>query len=166
MVPSRRARNAGLSTGSREVSFTIVNTSVNARPSASAVVQPVNRSATGLTMVTLPSASVTITPSPIECNVVCRRSVSRRSPARASCNRPDISLISQPLSPNIASATTLGKSTPTSSHGGLTNSSTAAAPLSTVAAMPSRKPPYHAAVITAAKNVRYGTSSCRTGERA
>ena len=69
-TPSRITRRTGLSTGVRLSSFTIRNTSSTGRPSASAVDQPVSRSATGLRNVTRPSASVARTPSPMLRSVV------------------------------------------------------------------------------------------------
>ena len=70
IVPSRKARRAGFSTGWRVRSLTMWKTSGRGRPTASAWVQPVRDSATPFKNVTRPSASVLITASPMLASVI------------------------------------------------------------------------------------------------
>ena len=77
--PSRRQRRIGLSSGCRVASLTIWNTSPTGRPCTSAVVHPVNSSATGFRYSTRPSASAVSTASPIDCSVTTAFSFSAES---------------------------------------------------------------------------------------
>jgi len=77
--PRSIANSAGLTTVNLDSASTIRNTSASERPTASAAGRPVKRSAVTLIAVITPAASVAITPSPIECNVIARRSSLDRS---------------------------------------------------------------------------------------
>ena len=83
IVPSRRARRAGFSAGSRVSSLTMWKTSGSGRPCASAWGQPVRASATAFMNVTRPSASVLITASPMLASVTRSHSDCFRSASSA-----------------------------------------------------------------------------------
>ena len=73
-TPSRSARVAGFSTGSRVDSLTMRKTASSGWPFASSARQPVSDSATRLRLLTRPSRSVAMTASPMLSSVTRRRS--------------------------------------------------------------------------------------------
>ena len=91
IVPSRKARRAGFSTGWRVRSLTMWKTSGSGRPRASAWGQPVRASATPFMNVIRPSSSVQITASPMLASVIrshsdCFRTASSERRARGGCS--------------------------------------------------------------------------------
>ena len=149
MTPSRSARRAGLSTGWRVSSLTMRKISSRARPAASSLDQPVRRSATAFSDTIRAAASVTMTPSPIDCSVVRSRSASRRCPSRVRRSASAPALISQPVPAKIRMPTTCAGLSPSASMRGARKKLVVMAALSAVASRPGRSPPYHAAAMMA-----------------
>ena len=75
----RTATASGFSSGSQVSSWKARKISSIVRPRLSSSRQPVSSSATGFRYSTRPCASVVITPSPIDCSVICALSFSRNS---------------------------------------------------------------------------------------
>jgi len=120
--------------------------------------QPVRRSATALSDTMRDAASVTMTPSPIDCSVVRSRSASRRYSSRVRRSASAPALISQPVPAKIRMPITCAACRPPASMRGIRKKLVVMAALSPVASSPGRRPPYHADAMTAPKNVRYGRS--------
>ncbi len=87
-VPPRITSSTGLTAAFRVSSSTMRNTSSRGRPVASSA-QPVRLRASSFISVTRPSASVTMTPSPMLVRVVrsCSRSLKRAAAARCCAER-------------------------------------------------------------------------------